>query len=122
MVTPMVTLAAEQPNILIFLVDDIMGVMDTSVPFVVDAQGKPQVHPLNQYYNTPSMEALAMTGVRFSHFYANSVCSPSRASLLSGQYSARHKVIQWINPKKVEELDKVMQSCLDDCKAQYWDK
>ena len=97
MMIPVATLAAEQPNILIFLVDD-MGVMDTSVPFVVDAQGKPQVHPLNQYYNTPSMEALAKTGVRFSHFYANSVCSPSRASLLSGQYSARHKVTQWINP------------------------
>ena len=32
--------AAERPNIVIILVDD-MGVMDTSVPFLTDAAGKP---------------------------------------------------------------------------------
>ncbi len=90
-------IAAERPNILVFLVDD-MGVMDTSVPFVVDANGKPSSQPLNRFYQTPAMQRLANNGVRFTHFYANSVCSPSRASLLTGQYSARHKTTQWINP------------------------
>eukprot|EP00112_Aurelia_sp_Birch-Aquarium-sp1_P004716 Seg15340.1 transcript_id=Seg15340.1/GoldUCD/mRNA.D3Y31 product="Arylsulfatase I" protein_id=Seg15340.1/GoldUCD/D3Y31 len=91
--------AAEKPNVIIFLVDD-MGLMDTSVPFVVDENGKPVKQKLNGLYRTPGMEALAKDGVRFSHFYANSVCSPSRSSLLNGQFSARHKTTQWINPKK----------------------
>ena len=34
------------PNIVVFLVDD-MGVMDTSVPFLTDAAGKPRRYPLN---------------------------------------------------------------------------
>lgn len=50
--------AAEAPNIMIFLVDD-MGEMDTSVPFLTDADGKPKRYPLNDYYRTPSMERLA---------------------------------------------------------------
>ena len=91
--------AAERPNILVFLVDD-MGVMDTSVPFLTDAEGQPVKHPLNEYYRTPSMERLAAQGVRFETFYANSVCSPSRATILTGQNSARHKITQWIKPDK----------------------
>ena len=91
--------ADERPNILIFLVDD-MGLMDTSVPFVTDAQGKPVPQKLNSLYRTPNMEKIAASGVRFSHFYANSVCSPSRISLLNGQFSARHRVTQWINPSR----------------------
>ncbi|MGS2722629.1 sulfatase [Porticoccus sp. GXU_MW_L64] len=85
----------QQPNIILFLVDD-MGPMDTSVPFVVNENGEAAPQPLNDFYRTPNMEKLAEQGVRFAHFYANSVCSPSRVSLLNGQYSARHKVTQWI--------------------------
>jgi arylsulfatase A-like enzyme len=84
---------AEQPNILVFLVDD-MGVMDTSVPMLGEK------HPLNDYYRTPSMERLAAQGLSFSQFYANSVCSPSRISLMTGQSSARHRTTQWIAPPK----------------------
>ncbi len=94
--------AQEKPNILVFFIDD-MGLMDTSVPFALDEAGKPKVYPLNEYYHTPAMEKLAANGVRFSHFYANSVCSPSRVSLLKGQYSARHYTTQWINPKQRNE-------------------
>jgi arylsulfatase A-like enzyme len=94
--------AKDKPNILIFLVDD-MGLMDTSVPFVVDDAGKPVMHKQNQFYRTPNMEKLAAQGLRFTHFYANSVCSPTRLSLLNGQYSARHGVTQWINPSKKNE-------------------
>ena len=38
--------AQERPNIVLFLVDD-MGLMDTSVPFLTDANGKPVRYPLN---------------------------------------------------------------------------
>lgn len=88
-----------QPNIIIFLVDD-MGLMDTSVPFICDSSGNSTKYPLNSFYQTPNLERLAEQGIRFSNFYAHSVCSPSRASLLTGQNSARHGVTTWINPMK----------------------
>jgi arylsulfatase A-like enzyme len=90
---------AEVPNIILFLVDD-MGLMDTSVPMLADQDGKPKRHPLNDWYRTPNMERLAKQGIRFSQFYAQSVCSPTRASIMTGQNSARHRVTQFIAPEK----------------------
>lgn len=88
--------AADRPNIMVFLVDD-MGVMDTSVPFLTDAKGNPKRYPLNDYYQTPSMERLAALGIRFNQFYAMSVCSPTRVSIMTGQNAARHRTTNWIN-------------------------
>ena len=87
--------AADKPNVVVFLVDD-MGPMDTSVPFIVGEDGKPKKYPLNDYYRTPSMERLAAKGARLNNFYAMSVCSPTRTSIITGQNSARHQVTQWI--------------------------
>ena len=91
--------AQERPNIVLFLVDD-MGLMDTSVPFLTDAKGTPVRYPLNDWYRTPNMERLANQGVRFSQFYAQGVSSPSRASLLTGQDAARHRVTNWIRSEE----------------------
>lgn len=74
-----------------------MGLMDTSCPFLTDEDGNPQRHPLNDWYRTPNMERLANQGIRFSTFYANSVSSPSRTSIMTGQTSARHHTTNWIN-------------------------
>ena len=90
------TFAQDRPNIILFLVDD-MGVMDTSVPFLTDANGQVQTHPLNEWYRTPNMERLAQQGIRFSTFYAQSVSSPSRTSIMTGQNAARHRTTNWIN-------------------------
>ena len=87
-----------KPNVVVFLVDD-MGVMDTSVPFLTDAAGNPKRYPLNDYYRTPSMERLAARGIRFNQFYAMSVCSPTRISIMTGQNAARHGATNWINPR-----------------------
>lgn len=89
---------AAKPNILLFLVDD-MGLMDTSVPFLTTKDGQPIAHPLNKWYRTPGMERLARQGLRFSQFYANSVCSPTRVTLMTGQSSARHTTTQYIKPE-----------------------
>jgi len=67
-----------KPNIVLFLVDD-MGWMDSS------AYG-------SEYYETPNMERLAAQAMRFTDAYAVPLCSPTRATILSGQYSARHGV------------------------------
>lgn len=88
---------AKRPNILVFLVDD-MGMMDTSVPMIADENGKVKRYPLNDFYVTPNMERLASQGKAFSEFYAMSVCSPSRASIMTGLNAARHHTTQWINP------------------------
>ena len=92
-------LEENRPNIMVFLVDD-MGVMDTSVPFLTDDAGKPKRYPLNDYYRTPAMERLAKRGIRFNQFYAMSVCSPTRISIMTGQNAARHRATNWINPRQ----------------------
>jgi arylsulfatase A-like enzyme len=72
-----------KPNILLFLIDD-MGWRD------VGCNG-------STFYDTPRIDALARSGVRFTEGYATCpVCSPSRASLLTGQYPARIGVTDWI--------------------------
>ncbi len=91
--------AAERPNIVVFLVDD-MGVMDTSVPFLTDEAGRPRRYPLNDHYRTPNMERLAARGIRFNQFYAMSVCSPTRIAIMTGQNAARHRTTNWINPDR----------------------
>ena len=60
-----------RPNIILFLIDD-MGWMDSSV------YG-------SSYYETPGMERLAREGMKFSAAYAQPLCSPTRASLLTGR-------------------------------------
>lgn len=87
---------SQNPNIIVFVVDD-MGLMDTSVPFLTDGNGVPVRHPLNHWYRTPNMERLAKQGMCFSNFYAQSVSSPSRASLMTGQNATRHRTTNWIN-------------------------
>jgi len=53
------------------------------------------------YYETPNLDALAREGVRFTNAYAACpVCSPTRASILTGQYPARLKLTDWIPGRK----------------------
>lgn len=70
--------AVDKPNVVLFLVDD-MGWMDSS------AYG-------SEYYETPNMERFAKESMRFTNAYAVPLCSPTRATILSGQYSSRHGV------------------------------
>jgi arylsulfatase A-like enzyme len=81
-------IAAQQPNILFILADD-MGWQDTSVPF------GPERTKWNDRYRTPALERLAREGMKFTQAYACAVCSPTRVSLMTGQNEARHGVTQW---------------------------
>lgn len=52
----------------------------------------------SSFYETPQIDALCRQGMRFTQAYASCpVCSPSRASLLSGRYPARLGVTDWID-------------------------
>jgi arylsulfatase A len=51
----------------------------------------------SQFYETPNIDRLAASGMRFTHAYsACTVCSPSRAAILTGKYPARLHLTNWI--------------------------
>src|SRR6266498_2115126 len=63
--------SAKRPNIMIILSDD-MGFSDLGC--------------YGGEIKTPNLDRLAANGVRFTQFYNNARCCPSRASLLTGLY------------------------------------
>ena len=65
-----------KPNIVLFLIDD-LGWADLGVTG-------------STFYETPNIDRLASEGVFFTDAYAaNPVCSPTRASVLTGKYPSR---------------------------------
>ena len=53
-------------------------------------------HP---WLETPNLDALARSGVQFRNaMVTTALCSPSRASILTGQYAHRHRVVDNGNP------------------------
>ena len=83
----------KRPNILFIVADD-LGAHDLS-------------YAGSTYYETPNIDAIANEGVEFTQGYAAAqVCSPSRASLMTGQYTARHGVTEWIGALSGEEWGK----------------
>jgi arylsulfatase A-like enzyme len=76
---PTATRAADAPNVLIVITDD-QGFGD------LGAHGNPVV-------KTPRLDAFAKESVWLKNFYACPVCSPTRASLLTGQYNYRTGVV-----------------------------
>ncbi|MGZ0656092.1 sulfatase [Coraliomargarita sp. W4R72] len=78
LVTAITNAHAERPNFVLILADD-LGWSD------VGFNG-------SSFHRTPNIDALAAEGLVFDHGYsAGPVCSPTRASLLSGQTTARNK-------------------------------
>lgn len=68
-----------KPNIVLFYIDD-LGWKD------VGFNG-------SMYYETPNIDRMAQEGLIFTDAYANAPnCAPSRASLMTGQYTPRHKI------------------------------
>lgn len=84
---------AKRPNILFILVDD-LGINDLSI------EG-------SSYYETPNIDRLAREGMRFLNGYSTcQVCSPSRASIVTGQYPARLGITDWIGAKTGEQWNR----------------
>lgn len=74
---------AAAPNVVIIFADD-LGWMDVNA-FAARATGVPAE---KQFYETPHLDRLAAEGVAFSRCYSAPLCTPSRATLLTGRNSA----------------------------------
>ena len=84
-------------NVVLFLVDD-LGWMDLS------SSG-------SALYETPNIDRLRSEGVYFSDAYSTChVCSPSRASLMTGKYPARVGVTDWLTGRKDQPFQRLAQS------------
>jgi len=76
------------PNVLVFASDD-------QGPWALGAAGNPEIL-------TPHLDRLAASGRRFTNFFCTSpVCSPARASLLTGRIPSQHGVHDWIRAGNV---------------------
>ena len=88
LLAPSVAVAADKPNIVFFIVDD-MGWVDSAV-----AYGE-QVYPNNLRYHTPNMQRLASQGVMLTNAYACPVSTPTRTSLITGVNAAHSHITNW---------------------------
>lgn len=82
--------AQKPPNVLFILVDD-LGYADLGY------SGSP-------FHETPNIDALASQSFQFTHGYSGSrVCSPARATIMTGQFTASHGITDWIGAKTGED-------------------
>lgn len=84
--------ADRPPNIIFFLVDD-LGQRD------IGCYG-------SEFHETPSIDQLAKEGMLFTNAYATChVCSPSRASILTGKYPARTNLTEWLGGRPERDYE-----------------
>ena len=77
-----------RPNI-VFIISDDQG------PWAAGCYGNTEIR-------TPAIDRIAQTGMRFDNFFvATPVCSPSRASFLTGRIPSQHGVHDWIREGNV---------------------
>ena len=82
-----------KPNIILILVDDL---------------GYGDLGCYGSKLATPNLDRMAADGMRFEQCYsANSVCTPARASLLTGRYAVRSKLKQ----ERISNYETVRRSC-----------
>lgn len=93
--------AATRPNIVFILADD-LGWSDLA------SYG-------STFHETPHLDRLATQGMRFTQAYAASnVCSPTRASILTGRYPARVGITDWLPGRKSRPEDRLLPPALPD--------
>ena len=81
---------AERPNIILVMADDL---------------GWSDIGCYGGEIDTPHIDSLARDGLRFTQFYNNAICGPTRASLLTGLYCQQvgHRGDRWNEPKDFQK-------------------
>jgi len=98
------TVTARRPNILLIIGDDIgFDVTTDMYPGLIDqllALYDPSYHDDidGTPASTPKLNTLAQQGMRFRNAWAQPVCSPTRASIITGLFAAKHHVIDFNTP------------------------
>jgi arylsulfatase A len=88
--SPLAGAAARPPNVIFILADDL---------------GYGDLQCYGSTIRTPNLDRMAADGIRFTDFYsANSLCSPSRAALMTGRYPTRVGVPRVLQPKDTTGL------------------
>lgn len=103
MLLPTLSWAQKQPNIIFIMADDL-------------GYGELGVYG-NTFNETPNLDKLASQGMQFTQAYAAApVCSPTRASILTGKYPARvgitdflpERTTRWLDPAKYLTVNEVL--------------
>ena len=90
-----------RPNVVFFLVDD-LGWRD------LGCYG-------SEFYETPNIDRFAEQGVRFTQAYAAChVCSPTRASIMTGRYPARLQLTDWLPGRREFAFQKLKNAKIHD--------
>ncbi len=85
-------MGSDHPNVIVILSDD-QGC------WAMGCAGNPEIR-------TPTLDRLAREGIRFENFFCSSpVCSPARATLLTGRIPSQHGVHDWIRKGNMTEKD-----------------
>ena len=88
-------IAKKKTNFVFFLVDD-MGMMD------LGTYG-------STFHETPNIDQLAKTGMKFNYGYAACpVCSPTRASIMTGRHPVRVEITDWIPGSSNNKKNKLL--------------
>ena len=74
---------AKKPNVVFIVVDDL---------------GHDDVGYMSHEIYTPNIDAMARGGITLDNYYVQDVCSPSRATFLTGRYAMHHSIVDWIPP------------------------
>lgn len=98
---------AERPNIVLIMADD-LGYEGLS------CNG-------GQSYETPVLDQLAQTGVRFTHCYSQPLCTPSRVQIMTGKYNFRnYKMFGYLDPGQTTFGNILKESGYATCIAGKW--
>jgi arylsulfatase A-like enzyme len=96
--------AADKPNIVHIVADD-MGWKDVGFNGATDLK-------------TPNIDALAKGGAKFTHFYVQSMCTPTRAALMTGRYPFRYGLQTIVIPSPatygLDTSEWLMPQCLSE--------
>jgi arylsulfatase A-like enzyme len=96
--------AADKPNI-VHIVSDDLGWRDVGFNGATDIK-------------TPNLDALAESGARFTQFYTQSMCTPTRAALMTGRYPFRYGLQTLVIPGPanygLDTTEYLMPQCLKD--------
>jgi len=82
-----------RPNVVLILTDD-------QGWYEIGSNGNRDIH-------TPNLDRLASDGVRFTHFYASPVCSPTRSSLMTGRHYQRTGAVDTYLGRDVLHADEI---------------